>query len=136
MAQLRCSKRLQLLHNLLPMDLIRCRWADKPVDDFHLLRKITITNRLEAGVRPHEERRMAGYRSVETTTKRAARVDRSAIDRVREASVRYTGGQAQARGTQRGHTKGLLALGVAKGRVFGIKNAVCHRSSIGRAAVL
>ena len=80
----------RVLNNFLRQYHTRCRWAEVPEDDFHALRKTAITNWLEAGVPPHEVQRMAGHSSVETTIRYYAKVDRAAIDRAREASVRYT----------------------------------------------
>ena len=68
------------------------RRAGVPIDAFHSLRKSCITNWLEGGVPPHEVMAMAGHASVETTMKYYSKVDRSALDRVRAASERYTKG--------------------------------------------
>lgn len=68
------------------------RRAGVPVDAFHSLRKSCVTNWLEGGVPPHEVQAMAGHASVETTMKYYAKVDRTALDRVRAASERYTKG--------------------------------------------
>ena len=68
------------------------RRAGVSVDAFHSLRKSCVTNWLEDGVPPHEVMAMAGHASVETTMKYYSKVDRSALDRVRAASERYTKG--------------------------------------------
>gem|GEM_PF-2363317 len=87
---------VQILNNFLRQYHVRCRWAGIPVDDFHALRKTCITNWLEAGVPPHEVQKMAGHSSIETTIRFYAKVDRSAIDRAREASGRYSVGVGHA----------------------------------------
>ena len=79
-----------LLNNFIREYHIRCRWAGVLEDDFHTLRKTAVTNWLEAGVPPHEARRMADHSSIETTSRFYAKVDRAAIDRVRDVPVRYT----------------------------------------------
>ncbi len=86
----------RILNNFLTMYHTRCRWAGVPEDDFHALRKTAITNWLESGMPPHEVQNMAGHSSIETTIRYYAKVDRSAIDRAREASVAYTRGVGDA----------------------------------------
>ena len=68
------------------------RRAGVPVDAFHSLRKCCVTNWLEDGVPPHEVMAMAGHASVETTMKYYSKVDKTALNRVRAASERYTAG--------------------------------------------
>jgi integrase len=80
----------RILNNFLTMYHTRCRWAGVSEDDFHALRKTAITNWLEAGMPPHEVQNMAGHSSIETTIRFYAKVDRSAIDRARAASIAYT----------------------------------------------
>ena len=79
-----------MLNNFLLQYHTRCHWAAVPEDDFHALRKSCITNWLEAGVPPHEAQKMAGHSQIETTIRRYAKVDHTAIDRAREASTRYS----------------------------------------------
>ena len=66
--------------------------AGATIDAFHSLRKSCITNWLEAGVPPHEVQAMAGHADLATTMKYYAKVDKSAMIRVRDASERYTQG--------------------------------------------
>ena len=84
------KERFEVLTNFLRQYHTRCRWAGVPEDDFHSLRKTCITNWLEDGVPPHEVQRLAGHSSIETTMKYYAKVDRSAIDRARNSSARYS----------------------------------------------
>ena len=79
-----------MLTNFLRQYHTRCHWAGVPEDDFHALRKTCITNWLEDGVPPHEVQQLAGHSSIETTMKYYAKVDRSAIDRARKTSARYS----------------------------------------------
>lgn len=66
------------------------RRAGVPRDDIHALRNTAMTNRLEPGVPPHQAQKTAGQSPTEAAIKYQAPVDRAAIDRAREASVRYS----------------------------------------------
>lgn len=83
-----------VLNNFLREFHTRCRQAELTEMDFHALRKTCITNWAESGVPLHEVQQLAGHSSIETTRRFYLKVDRSAVDRAREAAQRYTVGAA------------------------------------------
>ncbi len=85
-----------ILNDFLRMYHARCCWAGIPENEFHALRKTTVRHWPEAGAPPHEAQEMAGHSSVETTIRYHAKINRAAIDRVRQASEGYAKGIGHA----------------------------------------
>ena len=72
--------------------------AGVPQCEFHSLRKTCITNWLESGVPVHEVQKWAGHSDVNTTIRYYAKVDKSALERVRKASAEWMAKVASSQG--------------------------------------